>query len=240
MRHAVSLALCLGLPLGLCVLAACDGPAPPPDTEPDVVGPDGIEGFRTGQSFFYVVPAGDDDVVLVDTGEETDGATLHAVTEGKHILAALLTHSHDDHLGGALQIGPRAVYAGREELPRIRGETQHQGLVQTLARSVRGESAPIVPEFLEPVDDGQKIELGTVSFTAVAMPGHTPGSTMYLLGEVLFAGDAIFGGETLAAAPSVFSDDPEEAEASLDRLGELEFSVLLDGHTGRWDEFQLP
>jgi hydroxyacylglutathione hydrolase len=55
------------------------------------------------------------------------------------------------------------------------------------------------PELLSGLDDGQRISGAGMTFTAVHTPGHTQGSTCFLLevdGEepVLFSGDHLFAG----------------------------------------------
>jgi hydroxyacylglutathione hydrolase len=55
------------------------------------------------------------------------------------------------------------------------------------------------PELLYGLDDGQRVSGAGMTFTALHTPGHTPGSTCFLLdvdGEetVLFSGDHLFAG----------------------------------------------
>ncbi len=45
-----------------------------------------------------------------------------------------------------------------------------------------------------PLTDGQEIAVGSLSVRAVHTPGHTPGSTCFLVGPFLISGDTLFPG----------------------------------------------
>ena len=196
----------------------------------EVEGPHGIRGVSAGNSYAYVVPL-DEGVVVVDTGAEQDPAALKAVIADRPVLAVLITHSHDDHIGGAKALNA-LTFIGKDDIPTWKGERQHQGLVQRIAP----DSAPVpMPDRVEGITDGFTFRTGTEQFVAVHLPGHTPGSTAWLYRNVLFGGDAVFGGDSITPAPFMFSDDDEQARESLNLLKNVEFDVLLDGHNGRTD-----
>jgi hydroxyacylglutathione hydrolase len=90
-----------------------------------------------------------------------------------------------------------------------------------------------MPDNVRPVADGERLILGNRVFSAIALPGHTPGSTAFLFEDVLFGGDAAMA-RTGALAPidDGYSDDPVMARASLVRLATQSFRTVMDGHTG--------
>jgi glyoxylase-like metal-dependent hydrolase (beta-lactamase superfamily II) len=45
-----------------------------------------------------------------------------------------------------------------------------------------------------PLADGQEISVGTHTVTALSTPGHTPGSTCFLVKRFVFTGDTLFPG----------------------------------------------
>ena len=67
----------------------------------------------------------------------------------------------------------------------------------------------------------------------VATPGHTAGSISVLdpAGSVLVAGDALRTADGRPAIPDgQFTEDLEQAKASIAKLGGLVFETLLVGH----------
>jgi glyoxylase-like metal-dependent hydrolase (beta-lactamase superfamily II) len=195
---------------------------------PDVRADHGIRGYQTGQSFFYVVPV-DGGVVLVDTGGEESGDLLRNALEGERVLAILLTHSHNDHIAAA-HLFDAPTYVGPGEEDYVNGEKEFGGFIQNLFGNPNVTAPP--PKQLENVEDNAEISVGGMVFRGIHMPGHTDGSMAWLYQDVLFGGDAIFGGNPLAPAPGMFSDDPDMADASMEKIAELDFKTLLDGHNG--------
>ncbi len=93
-----------------------------------------------------------------------------------------LTHSDFDH-AGALSVFPNAkLYVGKGEQPMIAG---------AMPRAPRHFNKPL-PRPAEWVADGETVDADGISVYAVATPGHTPGSTSWLVeGRHLFVGDAL-------------------------------------------------
>jgi len=82
-----------------------------------------------------------------------------------------------------------------------------------------------------PLSDGDEIPVGAGVIRAMHTPGHTPGSTCYLVGRILFSGDVLFPGgpgRTQTAA------DLTQSIASITgRLYPLaDDTVVLPGHGG--------
>ena len=56
---------------------------------------------------------------------------------------------------------------------------------------------------------GEALEFDGIHFTAIATPGHSPGSMMYLHGPLLFTGDSLMRkGDGLTTVGWLFSEDP--------------------------------
>src|SRR5699024_7702319 len=107
------------------------------------------------------------DAVVVDPGE-ADGV-LHYLDENNlQLNAILLTHKHNDHVGGVAEILAKLpdtkVYGPRE--------TNH--LVDRV------------------VQEGDSFELLGQSFQVFKTNGHTEGHISYLMDKALFCGDALF------------------------------------------------
>lgn len=186
--------------------------------------------------------------------EETDGLTLvdaalpmnagfiaaAAESAGKPIARIVLTHAHDDHVGSLDALKARypqaKVLISRRDARLLEGDSgleDHEG-----NRHIRGSVPRKVktkPDIL--LQDGDRIG----SLTAIAVPGHTPGSMAFLdeRSGILFAGDAFQtrGGVALAGVVKPLFPFPALAtwslQASVDsgrRLLGLKPKLLAVGH----------
>jgi glyoxylase-like metal-dependent hydrolase (beta-lactamase superfamily II) len=87
--------------------------------------------------------------------------------------AILLTHSHIDHVHLARPLVQRfscQVYMSAQEIEYYNFQSGN----------------------LCPVQDFEKIALGTTQIICLLTPGHTAGSTCFLLSNSLFTGDTVF------------------------------------------------
>jgi glyoxylase-like metal-dependent hydrolase (beta-lactamase superfamily II) len=195
----------------------------------------GVVGIRAGSAYAYLVRHGPR-AVLIDAGSDpTGGAILREL--GRQGLgtdaveAVLLTHAHTDHVAAAGLFGRATVYVGAFDFDVVHGEGRAAGLVGRLAAKLGSPVA--VPRHLQAVVAGDELQVGGLEVEVVGVPGHTPGSVMYHLGEVLFTGDSLLvegAGLTLASRP--FSERPEQNRVALGRLADVSFDVIADGHNG--------
>ena len=213
------------------VVAASEGmagrlaPAPP---ERRVL--DGVEGVCTATSINWIVPV-TDGVVLVDAGFDESGAVLQRALHGRRVLAVLLTHAHPDHRAAA-HLFSAPVYLGEDDVPLLEGRYHYRAVLAGLGAAIG--IAPR-PRTVIPVKDGDVLSIGGRTFTAVALPGHTPGSTGWLTGELLFSGDAILSpnGDGIYPAPDSVTEDMRLAYDSMRKLERLPVTTLLDAHFGK-------
>ncbi len=119
----------------------------------------------------YLIGAGAR-AVVIDPSTNTDLYVSEAFVRGWQITHVLDTHLHADHLSGA------------RELCALTG-----------AQLLLNPADPFRYEFTA-ITDGLRIEISPtlhLTVSAVTTPGHTEGSTVYLLGDVaLFTGDTLF------------------------------------------------
>jgi hydroxyacylglutathione hydrolase len=235
MNAARALVLLVGVPLLLLLMTATAAwlwvqSAFPPPQGPRVRGPHELVGIRSGPSYLWVIPSATG-VVLIDAGFEPDGLQVRQEVHDRPIHAVLLTHAHPGHTLGldALPAGV-PVYGSAEDLEMLAGRAPPRSWVARWVAS----AVPLVqhqgPRVV--VTDGEELHIDGLRILAQRVPGHTPGSTSYLWEEVLFTGDAVLGGPGLAHAPEITADDPPQAAASLQRLAQLDFEVVADGHVG--------
>jgi hydroxyacylglutathione hydrolase len=188
-----------------------------------------IEQIAVGpmQNFVYVVGSRSTrEVALVDPAWDVNGLLDHLEKQDLRCVAALITHYHPDHVGGAmmgmnieglaalLERQPVRIYAHRAEAIGI--------------QRVTGVSA----NDLAQVDSGEKLQLGGVEIEFLHTPGHTPGSQCFRVRNTLVSGDTLFiEGCGRVDLPGSNPDDMYESLKSLKRLGSLpDDTLLLPGH----------
>ena len=117
--------------------------------------------------------------IIIDTPAEPGG--LIAAARATDVKAILITHNHSDHIEGFAEV------TSQIRAPVGIGEADSHAL-----------SRP--PDFM--LEDSQEVAAGTVTLKALSTPGHTPGSTCFVVGGHLFSGDTLFpGGPGRTRAP---------------------------------------
>ena len=140
--------------------------------------------------------------VLIDAPPDPGAILGHLEENGLRLVALLATHGHVDHIGG---VGELCRGQGEDVPVHIHDHDRHMlldpvGTSGTLGQILDYEDLDLrPPELLSGLDDGQRVSGAGMTFTALHTPGHTQGSTCFLLevdGEapVLFSGDHLFAG----------------------------------------------
>jgi glyoxylase-like metal-dependent hydrolase (beta-lactamase superfamily II) len=132
---------------------------------------DGPVGF--GNNIYIVVDRTTGAAAFVDAPGELGDLEAAATTAGVTPRTILLTHGHRDHtscLAAAKAHFGAAVYAAPNE-PGVEPE-----VVDTEVRH------------------GDAVMVGAMEFRCLSVPGHTPGSTTFVLGNHAFVGDTLFPG----------------------------------------------
>ncbi|NNC43508.1 MAG: MBL fold metallo-hydrolase, partial [Acidimicrobiia bacterium] len=116
------------------------------------------------------------EAVIIDAAGEAD-RIIYAVKPYQP-RAILTTHGHFDHVGAAPAVKaalsiPLLIHPDDEQLARLSAD--------------------------RPLVDDEVIRLGELTLSTVHTPGHTPGSTCFVLttdtgDELLFSGDTLFPG----------------------------------------------
>ena len=106
-------------------------------------------------------------------------------------LSVLLTHGHVDHAPGAPEFA--AVYLNERDIPIYRRScslTARKGYLEAnlgsrFAELTEEDFVPETPDYpFLPLHDGDSFDLGGLHIDAYALPGHTPGSMVFLLREL--------------------------------------------------------
>jgi hydroxyacylglutathione hydrolase len=177
------------------------------------------------QNFVYLV--GDPiarECVVVDPAWEIDAILETAQADDMTITGALVTHTHQDHVGGSLESwGMPGRIPGVEELL---GRIPAKVYVHKAEREfLRGFGSDLVK-----VDNHDTLPIGRLTLTFLHTPGHTPGSQCFLVDDRLISGDTLFIGS--CGRTDLPGSDPKEMYYSLtQRLAALpDATVLLPGH----------
>ncbi|MCS7468984.1 MBL fold metallo-hydrolase [Stieleria sp. ICT_E10.1] len=186
----------------------------------------------------------DDGIILIDSGgdEQARGVRESLLSVGLRlddVRYILITHAHYDHVFGVNKIREMSgatVAAGKDDCEILR--TADLPALYSVFPKIPYSGDPIAVDV--ELQDGDTIEWGGVTIEALATPGHTPGSTCYLLNkddqQILFCGDVIssidFGPATYAAKLSPkYRGDAEAFVATVDRLlHRPPPDLLLTGH----------
>ena len=177
------------------------------------------------QNFVYLV--GDPvarECVVVDPAWEIDAIVDRAAADDMTIIGALVTHTHQDHVGGSLASWgmPGRVPGVEELLGRVRAKVYvHKAEREFLT----GFGSDLVK-----VDNHDTLRVGRLTLTFLHTPGHTPGSQCFLVDGRFVSGDTLFIGS--CGRTDLPGSDPSEMYYSLtQRLGALpDEIVLLPGH----------
>lgn len=166
--------------------------------------------------------------LVVDPAWAVDTLCDRAEQDGLRVTGALITHYHQDHVGGSI-FGMEIEGLGRllERNPcRIHvNEREADGLKQITG---------VAESDLVRHGSGDVIELGPNRIKLLHTPGHTPGSQCFLVQEGgvadrLVSGDTLFLGS--CGRVDLPGSDPEDMFASLRHLASLPDETLLyPGH----------
>jgi glyoxylase-like metal-dependent hydrolase (beta-lactamase superfamily II) len=167
-----------------------------------------------------VVPLGAHEAALIDAGNDREAKALLAEL-GRHDLTPddvkviLLTHGHSDHTGGIRKFPKAQVMALGAEVDVVEGRSTGGGPIMRF-RSPK----PTGIRLSRTLEDGEVVELGPYRVRVFAVPGHTPGSAAYVVGENLFLGDSANQGKDgrLKAAPWAFTASAAQNRKSLVEL----------------------
>ena len=175
-----------------------------------------IERFISGFSnnAYLITAAADGTSIIIDTPDQPH--ELIAAARRTTVRGVLITHNHWDHLEGfedVLNVFRVPVGIGEEDAPAIEGKPSG-GQID--------------------VADGRAVDICGISLTAIATPGHTDGSTCYVLADPdgvqhLFSGDTLFpGGPGRSRSPQAFSQLVASIASKLYPLEDD--TVVLPGH----------
>ncbi len=160
---------------------------------------------------------------VIDPGDEAQRLLKLLNESNLTVTAILLTHAHFDHM--------LAV----RDLQQATGAPLF--VHEADAPALSNEALSLVPAYLQPyvleadrlLKDGDTVDIGSLTLTAMHTPGHTLGSCCYRCGDLLVSGDTLFAGSM--GRTDLPGGDTAAMFRSLCRLSELpDETRVIAGH----------
>lgn len=208
-------------------------PSNPEEVKPSIVA------VSSAGAYLYAARVGQH-VVLFDTGADPGGSPVDAALAGLHagrsdVSDVFLTHGHGDHVAAVGGLGSAHVHLGEGDVPFVEGRAPWDNLL--LRVMAKGMAIPSI-NVSNPLNGVQTIDLGEgKTVKAIPVPGHTPGSYVFLYDGVLFTGDtAVFKQGRLERGPGLFDSNGDQVRASVNALKQqlagAEIAAVCTGHGG--------
>lgn len=203
-------------------------------------GPLGISHPLDCHAYLVETPRG---LVLIDAGVDPEARGILDNIRGLgldvgHLELILLTHAHADHAGGVAAL----VRASGAEVIGDPGELRllAEGDDEALGLRAAKLNGTYPDDYVYPhvaggtaLEQDWSFDAGDRRFRAIHTPGHSAGSTCYLLEtegyRALFSGDTVFLGGFISVL-NVAGSDPADYRRHLPALAGLGVDGLYPGH----------
>lgn len=139
----------------------------------------------------YILMAADGSAAVIDPGFEAGRILAEIKRLNAKVQYVLLTHGHFDHAGCAAEIKAATgakIALHEADCPMLKEPAMFTRAFGALAAGAQGAEADII------LHDGDTLPLGELTIRVLHLPGHSPGSCFFLVGDSIFSGDMLFKG----------------------------------------------
>ena len=183
----------------------------------------------------FLVDVGEGNSVMIDSGA---GEGVDAIFDnmmlcslepaGLHTL--ILTHCHIDHIGGASRI--KEETGCKIIAHELDSDVIENGNDRATAAGWYGIDYIPIKVDIRISGEKEKIQIGTMEFTFLHTPGHTPGSMVVVIDTQ--EGKVLFGQDIHGPFDPDFGSDISKWRHSMEMLMELDADILCEGHFGTY------
>lgn len=131
------------------------------------------------------------DSVIIDPGNDSDFEKIYKyILENKlKLKMVLLTHGHFDHIGACKNFQDKGIPIAINKFDEPKCLSNKLSLMEEYGNGLALNT--FKPDYLFNFDE-EEITLGTLKIKVVYTPGHSDGSSSFIIGNFIFSGDTIF------------------------------------------------
>lgn len=184
-----------------------------------------IKMIKTGllQENAYVISK-DEFCLIIDPGADISKINEYLNSKNLKTKAILLTHGHYDHIGAAKELSlieNCKIYASLYEKEIIEDSSKNG--------SLKYSRKDITLDDVVYFDEEVILEIGDFVIDVVFLPGHSPGSVGYVIGDAIFTGDTLF--KNAVGRTDLYGGSKNDLKKSLAYLFTLDNSYrVFPGH----------
>lgn len=183
----------------------------------------------------FLVSDEENNAVIIDPGAEPDYILSEIESLGIKPLAILLTHAHFDHFGAAAEVIEKyqiPLYVHTLDRPMVTSAEYSLAVQLGFGAMYRRPDE----NFIRTFEDNETLKFSEeLEFLVIHTPGHSPGSSCFRHGEILFSGDTLF--RDGVGRIDFQGGNIHDMRKSLARLGALEGDCKV--YTGHYAETTL-
>lgn len=128
------------------------------------------------------------EAVIIDPGFDFHIIDKFIVERQLEPVYILLTHSHGDHIGAVEELKKKykdlKLGIHKDEVEMLKNPELN------LSKVLQREPISLEPDFT--FKSGDVFEVGSFKIEVIHTPGHSPGGSCFLVGDIIFVGDTLF------------------------------------------------